>query len=143
MCSGNNSNTPIIPTVTTTTTTTTTTTATAMTVTSSSTVDPDIAQHGSSGASGHQPSSSWYRHALDSSGSAPSSVNVANNTAELTNTATSSTAGSHHQRLWRISRRVYLRRPRLLALGPRSRTMARQLSSNSTASPKNYTSIFR
>jgi hypothetical protein len=136
-CSGSNSNTPIIPTI------TTTTNTTATTVTSSSTIDPNIVQHESSGASGHQPSSSWCRYALGSSGRAPSSVNITGNTAVLTNTSTSSPAGSHHQRLWRISRRIFLRRPRLLALGPRSRTMVRQLSSNNTASHRNFTNIFR
>jgi hypothetical protein len=54
-------------------------------------------------------------------------------TASPAATATS----SHHQRLWRIGRRVYLRRPRLLTLGNRSRTISRQQSSNSTSSQKN------
>jgi hypothetical protein len=49
---------------------------------------------------------------------------------------------SREQRL-RICRSVYFRRPRLLALGPRSRAMSRQLSSRNTTSHMNYGSIFR
>jgi hypothetical protein len=57
--------------------------------------------------------------------------------------STPSPANSQHQRFWRISR-VYLRRPRLLAMSSRSRTITRQLGSNSTSSHRNYAaSIFR
>ncbi|KDR15571.1 uncharacterized protein LOC110833496 isoform X2 [Zootermopsis nevadensis] len=128
-CSGGNSSAPIVPTIT-----------TATTVASSSAMDPDTMQHESSG---HQPSSSWCRHPSDSSAAAPSSTSITGNTTPLANSAASSIASSHFQRLLRVSRRVYLRRPRLLALGPRSRTVARQLSSSGAVSHKNSTTIFR
>ena len=130
------SSTPVIPPV-----NTTTTTATAVT---SSTEDPSnvpgssAVKGESSGASGHHSSDSWCRY-----GSANVTVNASGKT-ESTASATASAPSSQHQRLWRISHRVYLRRPRLLALGPRSRTIFRQLSGNSTLSQKNYAAgIFR
>jgi hypothetical protein len=103
---------------------TTTTSTTATTVTSSSTMNPSnsAVAHESQEASGHQPSNTWCRYG----------------------TASASPASSQHQRLWRITHRVYMRKPRLLAMGSRSRTITRQLGSNSAASHRNYSaSIFR
>ncbi|KAJ9589882.1 hypothetical protein L9F63_017000, partial [Diploptera punctata] len=73
---------------------------------------------------------SWNRYSV----SQPSSVvspPVTTQSTTLTNSSPSNQL-SPHQRLWRISRRVYLRRPRFLALGPRSRTMSRQLGNSSS-----------
>jgi hypothetical protein len=135
------SSTPVVPPVNTTTTTATTTTTTTTTaVTSSSTEDPSnvpgssAVKGESSGASGHHSSDSWCRY-----GSANVTVNASGKTESA-----ASAPSSQHQQVWRISRRVYLRRPRLLALGPRSRNVCRQLSSNGTSSQKNYAAgIFR
>lgn len=111
--------TPSVPTI------TTTTATTATTVTSSSAMNPSNSSvpNESPEASGHQPSNSWCRYAAASASSA---------------------ANSQHQRLWRITHRVYMRKPRLLAMGSRSRAITRQPGSNSTSSHRNYAaSIFR
>lgn len=119
LCASSSGGTPSVPTI------TTTTATTATTVTSSSVMNPSNSSvpHESSEVSGHQPSNSWCRYAAASSSSA---------------------ANSQHQRLWRITHRVYMRKPRLLAMGPRSRANTLQPGSNSTSSHRNYAaSIFR
>lgn len=111
--------TPSVPTI------TTTTATTATTVTSSSAMNPSNSSvpNESPEATGHQPSDSWCRYAAASASSA---------------------ASSQHQRLWRITHRVYMRKPRLLAMGSRSRAITRQPGSNSTSSHRNYAaSVFR
>lgn len=129
VCSGSDSSIPIIPTI------TTTTATTATTVTASSAMDPYFMRRESEDL-GHQLSSCLGRYPQASLASAPSSVNITGNT------ATSFPVMSREQRL-RICRSVYFRRPRLLALGPRSRAMSRQLSSRNTTSHMNYGSILR
>jgi hypothetical protein len=118
LCASTSGGAQTVPTI------TSTTGTTAMTVTSSSTINPSnpAIAHESPEASGHQPSNSWCRHAA----------------------ASASPLSSQHQRLWRITHRVYMRKPRLLAMGSRSRTATRQPGSSGTASHRNYAaSIFR
>jgi hypothetical protein len=118
LCSSTSDGAQTVPTI------TSTTGTTAMTVTSSSTMNPSNSAiaHESPEGSGHQPSNSWCRHAA----------------------ASASPLSSQQQRLWRITHRVYMRKPRLLAMGSRSRTVTRQPDSSGTASHRNYAaSIFR
>ncbi|PSN35645.1 hypothetical protein C0J52_22041 [Blattella germanica] len=110
----------IVPTVLTTTNTTNTT------VTSS------VREPGTSGQPLENSSSNtWGR--FPPGGSQAGSPSVATTQASTNTTSTL----LPHQRLLRISRRVYLRRPRFLALGPRSRTMAL------LQSHRRYQQIFR
>ncbi|PNF35022.1 hypothetical protein B7P43_G12139 [Cryptotermes secundus] len=121
LCASSTGGTPSIPTI------TTTTATTATTVTSSSAMNPSNSSvpNESPEATGHQASNSWCRYAAASA-------------------SASSAANSQHQRLWRITHRVYMRKPRLLAMGFRSRAITRQPGSNSTSSHRNYAaSIFR
>ena len=130
--SSSSSSTPVIPSV-----NATIATTAATTVASSSTVDPSSVQSSSavtnrsSEALGHLVSNSWCGY-----GSANATINTSVSS-DTTASPAATTAGSQHQRLWRIGRRIYLRRPRLLTLGHRSRTISRQQSSNSTSSQKN------
>ena len=131
VCASSSSSTPVVPPV-----NATIATTAATTVTSSSTVDPSTVPSSSavanrsSEALGHLLSNTWRRH-----GSANATINT--NVSSDTSAPPAATASSsQHHRLWRIGRRIYLRRPRLLTLGHRSRTISRQQSSNS-ASQKN------
>jgi hypothetical protein len=129
--SSNSSSTPVVPPVNATIATTAATTVTSSTV-DPSTVPSSIAvTNRSSEALGLLPSNSWCRY-----GSANTTINT--NVSSDTSASPAATASSSQpQRLWRISRRVYLRRPRLLTLGHRSRSISRQQSNNSTLSQKN------
>jgi len=129
--SSSSSSTPVVPPVNTTVATTAATTVTSSTVDPSTVPSSSAVTNRSSEALGHLPSNSWCRY-----GSADTTINT--NVSSDTSASSAATASSsQHQRLWRISRRVYLRRPRLLTLGHRSRTISRQQSSNSASSQKN------
>jgi hypothetical protein len=137
VCASSSSNTPVVSPVNTT-TASTTTTVTSSTVDPSTVPSSSAVHDGSSEASAHLPSSSWCRY-----GSANATTNT-NVSADTTTSTTATAASSQHHRLWRVNRRVYLRRPRLLALGPRSRTVFRQLSGNNASSQKNCSAgVFR
>lgn len=125
---GSSSQTSTIPTILTTTNTTTTTT----TMSSSSGVTPQYNRD-------QESDNNWNRYSVSQSSTAsqPATTQAAN----FTNSPPSNPSSPYH-RLLRISRRVYLRRPRLLALGPRSRRMTGQMSSSS--SHRNFSpNIFR
>jgi hypothetical protein len=131
VCSNSSSSTPVVPPVNVTIATTAATTVTSSTVAPSTVPSSSAVTNRSSEALGHLPSNSWCRY-----GSANTTINT-NVSTDTTASRAATAASSHHQRLWRISRRVYLRRPRLLTLGHRSRTISRQQSSNSAPPQKN------
>lgn len=123
------SSTPVVPPVNATVATTAATTVTSSTVDPSTVPSSSAVTNRSTGALGHL-SNSWCRY-----GSASATINTSVSS-DTTASPAATASSSQHQRLWRIGRRVYLRRPRLLTLGHRSRTITRHQSSNS-ASQKN------
>ena len=131
VCASSSTNTPVVPPVNATITTSATTVTSCCTVDTSTVPSSSAVTSRFSEALGHLPSNSWCRY-----GSANVTINT-NVSTDMTASPAGTAASSQRQRLWRISRRVYLRRPRLLTLGHRSRTISRQQSSNSTSSQKN------